>query len=88
MFTVKQIEEYVKQKGLRCPYCGSVGHVTAGRAIPDADVIQINQSMLCRMCKREWVDVYNLAGIIEVEQDGVVIPQCSKVGCDCAAPSA
>ena len=81
MLTVKQIEDYVSQKGLRCPYCGSVGHIEAGPAIPDVEKTQINQSMQCRSCKQEWLDVYNLTTICDEE---VTPTGCGKVDCDCA----
>lgn len=86
MLTKQQIDDYVAQKGLRCPYCGSVGHITAGTAIPDSETTQINQNMLCRMCKREWQDVYNLASIVPIELDTVAIPTIEKAGCDCVQP--
>ena len=76
MFTIQQVDDYVKQKGMRCPYCGSVGHIEAGKAIPDAENSQINQSMKCRSCKQDWLDVYNLASICD--EDGTPVRYPAK----------
>ena len=83
MFTKQQIDEYVKTKGLACPYCNSVGHSTVnGRLIFDAEHYEVNQPMICRMCKREWYDVYKLSAIAEIEAP-VAPPAVTGGSCDC-----
>ena len=88
MFTKQQIEDYVKSKGLACPYCGSVGHISInGRLICDGEHWEVNQPMLCRLCKREWYETFLLSTISEIQSDApaVVIPKVDS--CDCSPSS-
>lgn len=58
----KQIEEYLRHKGVCCPYCvaptieGGFVETGAGNA---------RQKMRCTDCGRTWTDVYMLTGIEE-----------------------
>lgn len=61
-FTREQVKEYLKDCGLRCPYCGSdqiegdEWNSGAGEAW---------QEIRCLACDKKWDDLYNLVGIEE-----------------------
>lgn len=60
--TKKQIEKYLKQHGIGCPYCG--GDIE-GNSI-DVDDGGASQKIHCLDCGRRWLDTYTLTGIIEL----------------------
>lgn len=63
--TKKLKVEYVRAKGLECPYCKSAYLLT----ITDSEEYSVNGGcrvgVRCTSCKAEWRDIYELVGIEE-----------------------
>jgi C4-type Zn-finger protein len=60
--TNEQRLKYLKNKGLRCPYC-ETPDITAREMNADGDVICVEVS--CDDCGKEWVDIYKFADVME-----------------------
>ena len=63
MITEQQIQTYINQGGVKCPYCSS----------DDIDVKfnelnygLLTQIVVCHECKKEWQDVYKLQTITDL----------------------
>ena len=54
--TSADIKKYVKERGAKCPYCGSK-EVEAGELDPDVNITCV---VSCGKCHNEWTDVYTL----------------------------
>lgn len=54
-------EEYIKNRGMYCPQCGST-EITAQLPETPQD-IYIHQQVECEDCGLSWVDVYKLVDI-------------------------
>ena len=67
MLTKDQIAEYLNNGGAVCPYCGNNAVVASGET--KAVGIEARQQIVCFKCNKEWVDVYKLTGIEEVEKE-------------------
>jgi predicted Zn-ribbon and HTH transcriptional regulator len=65
--TKEQKEMYLTRRGVKCPVCGS--EVVEGGLDIDLDGSELRQGARCRECDSEWVDVYTLTGIEDVEED-------------------
>jgi hypothetical protein len=61
--TAAKKRAYVKQCGVRCPYCGSE-QIEADSYDHESGVI--SQLVNCLECHFYWYDEYSLTGIIEV----------------------
>jgi len=60
--TQEKIDEYVKDGGGYCPFCGS--HQYEGGSL-DFESGSIYQKMLCNDCGKDWVDAYHLGNVLE-----------------------
>ena len=54
-------EQYVRQRGVNCPHCGS-NQLEGGPVEIDAGVA--TQNIGCLACQQEWTDQYKLVGIL------------------------
>lgn len=63
--TLEQIEKYIDDGGVRCPYCGSE-NITG--SYPETDVGESWQDVECDDCGKEWTDLYRLVGV-DVDED-------------------
>lgn len=54
---------YLKNKGIRCPYCESNSIETTG--VIKSDEAYAWQNLQCNVCGRSWKDIYQLVGIEE-----------------------
>lgn len=61
----RHIRNYIKSGGIGCPYCGDADN-TEGRNM-DYDEGAYRQTMHCANCGREWINVYPLKRVIEIE---------------------
>jgi transcription elongation factor Elf1 len=61
--TKEQIDKYLEDSSV-CPYCGD-GDITGGSV--DVDTGGAGQKISCNNCDKQWVDCYDLTGIIELE---------------------
>ena len=61
----EQKEDYIRKGGVRCIYCGS-SDITAGVFEGEA----AGQKVECRNCQKEWMDVYELVDVQEIEEGG------------------
>lgn len=59
--------EYLKYGGKNCLYCKTPDSVLATGELQHEQT-SIFQQCKCVVCKREWVDCYQLNGISEVEE--------------------
>ena len=59
--TQEKIDEYVKEGGGFCPYCGSQD-IEGGSLDFDGGVYQ---KMGCNECDETWVDAYRLANVLD-----------------------
>ena len=53
-------EEYVRIRGVRCPFCGSGDGITGEHIEVDAGGAY--QDVWCASCGKSWVDEYKLVG--------------------------
>jgi len=60
--TEAQKAQYVKDGGLRCPFCG--GDNVGGDSV-DVQAGRAAQEVGCDDCGAEWCDVYTLTGITD-----------------------
>lgn len=68
--TKKQIREYVKSGGVKCPYCNSEGISAGNLLLDDNDICMSN--VQCLNCKKSWREVYSLFTIVEL------CPSCGR----------
>jgi hypothetical protein len=54
-------KEYLEQRGLACPFCGS-WDIEGGSM--DFDAGEIAQRISCHKCHERWTDIYKLAAIV------------------------
>jgi transposase-like protein len=66
MLTEEKVRLYVQTGGVRCLYCGS-GNIEAG--LRDEDSECMSQEVQCHDCKKEWLDIYRLQTVVEVEDE-------------------
>ncbi|MDT0498597.1 hypothetical protein RM530_14700 [Algiphilus sp. W345] len=52
--------QYIRSKGLRCPFCRA--RDVEGQAGLDIDAGVAPQEVRCNACQRFWTDIYLLAG--------------------------
>lgn len=52
--------QYLRSKGLRCPFCRSTEIV--GLAGLDVDAGTATQAICCNACQQFWTDIYQLVG--------------------------
>lgn len=52
--------QYVRSKGLRCPFCRACD--VEGLAGLDIDAGTASQEVRCNACQRFWTDFYRLSG--------------------------
>ena len=64
MLTPEQIQKYVEDGGVHCPYCGST----------DLDCSLMNQDgpiafqeISCNGCDKQWTDIYKLVDMTPTE---------------------
>lgn len=70
MFSNIQIKNYRENKGKLCPYCGeeSISTINIGELkIINPD--RATQRMKCKSCKKEWIEIYPMFEIEEVEEE-------------------
>jgi phage FluMu protein Com len=65
--TSEQIEYYLDNVGVRCPWCQSSNLDAASEL--DQDGVTCYQNVRCAACNKEWIDKYVLVGISEVEEE-------------------
>ncbi len=59
----KQKENYLKNNGHICPFCGSIA--IKGKGF-DAGGYYVYQNVSCMDCKKEWADQYELVNVFEI----------------------
>lgn len=64
MFTKEQEQAYLDNGAVKCPKCGS-DNIEANHWNNDGG-LTATQECGCLNCDAEWLDVYNLVGIQEV----------------------
>ena len=57
--------EYVQKRGMVCPFCDSED-ITGGSY--DMEDNKVYLTVICRSCKREWEDIYELTGYEPYEE--------------------
>lgn len=58
--TQEQADKYLKNGGVRCPYCNSDD--ISGDSV-EVDIGSASQEMFCHDCNATWNDLYTLSGI-------------------------
>lgn len=53
-------EQYLAKGGNVCPFCGS--EEISGEGSVQVDSNEAWQTIVCRSCDKEWMDVYRLIG--------------------------
>lgn len=64
MLTKAQKREYLKQKGVRCPFCKSDQIKTRPLEVEDGGIVC---EVACDNCARVWRDYYTLTSIGDVD---------------------
>ena len=57
-------QQYVKEGGSRCPYCGS--HDLEGGDL-HSEGSYISQTIDCLSCESKWDDIYQLSGVESID---------------------
>ena len=65
MLTDEKKQEFIKNRGNICPYCGSKN--LDGLGLFEADDNYATHLIHCESCGKQWKDFYILSGIIEEE---------------------
>lgn len=60
--TKTQIQDYVRNGGEKCPYCGGI---IEGIHAPNVDAGSASQEVACIDCGKDWIDVYQLVSLHE-----------------------
>ena len=68
MLTTDQLDKYVAEGGITCPYCGEANSVVTDAGSSDSSHATIYSDVSCRACEKHWTEAYNLATIIEDEE--------------------
>ena len=63
--TDEQVKKYVREGGVKCPYCKSPD-ITGGSVAVDAN--RAWREVDCQQCGRNWTDLYRLIDVVEVEE--------------------
>ena len=63
--------EYVKEKGINCPFCGS-GDLESIEG-PQGDGTDCWQEIECLKCHRTWRDVYRLIGYERTDEGSIYL---------------
>ena len=66
MLTEAKKKQYVREGGIRCPYCGSK-EIEPGKIRTD---FVITVDVDCEACHRQWQERYDLAGVYELGERG------------------
>jgi hypothetical protein len=66
MLTEAKKKQYVREGGIRCPYCGSK-EIEPGKIRTD---FVITVDVDCEACHRKWQERYDLAGVYELGEQG------------------
>ena len=66
MLTEAKKKQYVREGGIRCPYCGSK-EVAPGKIRTD---FVVTVDVDCEACHRRWQERYDLAGVYELGDQG------------------
>ncbi len=66
-FSDEQKQEYIRTKGVICPYCKQTDQV-------DADPIRLENDDLvatvqCYRCNKAWQDIYGIVDVEEIEEE-------------------
>jgi len=58
--TKEQRAEYIKNGGLRCPFCNSenIEGLSA-----EFDAGYVSQDIICNICHSDWTDIYSLTDV-------------------------
>ncbi len=67
MLSRKQKRKYIKQGGVRCPYCGTDQIEGQGFGADDEG----SETVKCLECHKEWVDDWKIFDIRELEPEEV-----------------
>jgi transcriptional regulator NrdR family protein len=65
MLTEEQKKNYLKSRGLRCPYC--LSEDVTGISPLEADGDTASGRSECFACGKKWIDIYTLVGIEDYE---------------------
>lgn len=65
VLTAPELEAYLKDPG-NCPVCGEEHAVTVTGSM-DTDGRTATQPVECDNCKSNWLDVYTLSGVEDIE---------------------
>ena len=60
-----QRKAYLACRGTECPYCGG-GDIKSDRT--DGNECSGTTNTFCTTCKSEWVDIWSLTGVTEVDE--------------------
>ena len=66
MLTQEQIQEYLANMGLHCPFCGSTNVDDISPLVFGNDANQVTQIVECYTCKKQWQDTYVLTSVKEI----------------------
>ena len=64
-FTNEMQADYLKSRGVHCPFCK--GKDIQGSGSLDMEAGEISQVMACLGCGEKWIDLYKLSGVQEME---------------------
>jgi formate dehydrogenase maturation protein FdhE len=59
-------EQYIKTKGLTCPFCGSES-IEGG--FVEIDTGKALQEIACNQCRSKWQDVYELVDMVPIGRE-------------------
>ncbi len=65
----EKAKEYLEQRGLACPFCGS-WDIEGGSM--DFDSGEIAQRISCHECSEQWTDVYKLAAVADSNSGAII----------------
>ena len=66
---VNQAKEYLEQRGLACPFCGS-RDIEGGSM--DFEAGEIAQRISCLACNEQWTDVYQLVAVADSDSGAII----------------
>ena len=69
MLTEAKKKQYVREGGVRCPYCGSK-EIAPGKIRTD---FVVTVDVDCEACHRRWQERYDLAGVYELGDQGLPV---------------
>jgi len=65
----EEAKEYLEQRGLACPFCGT-WDIEGGSM--DFDAGEIAQRISCHQCSEQWTDVYKLAAVADSDSGATI----------------